>query len=147
MNLEKLTIKEIKYGTEIYHEMVELRDLILRKPLGIVLTAEQLAKDKNDFHLACFKEESLIGCLVLTPKEGGEIQMRQVAVLGEWQSKGIGGKIVKFSEEFARNKGYKRMIMHARGYAVNFYLNLGYEVYGEPFEEVTIPHRNMRKEL
>jgi len=147
MNEEKLTIKEIQYGTEIYHQMVNLRDLILRKPLGIVLTAEQLAMDKNDFHLACFYEKTLIGCLVLTPKLGGKIQMRQVAVLNEWQGKGIGGRLVKFSEMFAKEHGFKEIIMHARGYAVNFYLNQGYEVFGEPFTEVTILHRHMRKEL
>jgi len=147
MNEEKITIKEIKYGTETYYQMVELRDLILRKPLGIVLTPKQLAQDIDDFHLACFYEKTFIGCLVLTPKQGGEIQMRQVAVLNEWQGRGIGGRMVKFSEEFARTKGYKRMVMHAREYAVNFYLNLGYEVFGESFTEVTILHRNMRKEL
>lgn len=53
-------------------------------------------------------------------------------------------------EEFEREslkRGYKRVFMHARAYAVPFYLKLGYEVFGEEFVEVTIPHRFMQKNI
>jgi len=39
------------------------------------------------------------------------------------------------------------MLLHARETAVSFYTELGYEVFGEPFVEVTVPHRKMRKTL
>ena len=40
-----------------------------------------------------------------------------------------------------------RIYLHARAHAVDFYLNSNYEVFGEPFEEVGIPHRHMQKFL
>jgi len=68
--------------------------------------------------------------------------MRQVAVSDKHQGLGIGRAMVEFSERFARENGYGKISMHARDTAVGFYLRLGYEVEGEPFEEVTIPHQS-----
>lgn len=36
---------------------------------------------------------------------------------------------------------------HAREYAADFYLKLGYEITGDRFTEVGIPHRFMEKRL
>ena len=43
--------------------------------------------------------------------------------------------------------GGRLLTLHARETAVAFYLRLGYRVVGEPFVEVTIPHRTMEKLL
>jgi hypothetical protein len=50
----------------------------------------------------------------------------------------------EFEAESAR-RGYKRVYLHARVVAVDFYLKLGYELFGEEFIEVNIPHRHMQK--
>jgi predicted GNAT family N-acyltransferase len=42
---------------------------------------------------------------------------------------------------------YTTIILNARETAVKFYISLGYEIYGEPFVEVTLPHRKMKKTL
>jgi predicted GNAT family N-acyltransferase len=55
--------------------------------------------------------------------------------------------MVKFSEQYAQEHGYSKIYMHARETAVGFYLKLGYEIEGEPFEEVTIAHRSMLKNI
>ena len=73
--------------------------------------------------------------------------MRQVAVEPDLQGQGIGAEMVRLSEQVGSEKGFTEMILHARDTAVAFYLRLGYEIVGEPFEEVTIPHREMRKPL
>ncbi len=49
---------------------------------------------------------------------------------------------LEFEAEAAR-RGYKRIYLHAREVALDFYLKLGYEIFGEEFVEVTIPHRHM----
>ena len=73
--------------------------------------------------------------------------MRQVAVLPEYQGKGIGQELVWFSEEYVREKGGTHIILHSRETVVPFYQKLGYETYGEPFEEIGIPHRLMGRKL
>ncbi len=70
-----------------------------------------------------------------------------MAVYGEWQGKGIGGMLVIAAEKFSTQKGYGKMILHARKVALEFYKRLGYEAYGSEFTEVGIPHYMMEKKL
>jgi predicted GNAT family N-acyltransferase len=142
-----LTIRLVSHGSPEYHQTVALRDEILRRPLGLVFDPEQLAAESSDHHLACYRDGRLVGCLVLTPRPDGEMKMRQVAVAETEQGGGIGRRMVLESERIARALGYGAMTLHARANVVSFYEKLGYEVVGEPFEEVTIPHRAMRKRL
>src|SRR5579885_2772830 len=97
---------------------IELRRRILRWPLGLDFTPEQLAAEVHEFHLVALQDGQVVACLVLTPQEAKTIKMRQVAVDSELQGKGIGGKLVEFSERFARENGFKRMVLNARENAV-----------------------------
>ena len=126
---------------------VDLRDRILRKPLGLTYTAEQLEAESDSIHVACYFQDEVVGCLILEPDGMRNLKMRQVAVSDRHQGLGIGRALVDFSEEYASDNGYDKISMHAREAAVGFYLKLGYEVEGEPFEEVTIPHRSMFKKI
>lgn len=142
-----IRIELVEHGSPKYHDTVSLRDTILRKPLGLDFSEDQLHEESSSFHVACYFKDALAGCLVLQPDGDRSLKMRQVAVSNKHQGLGIGRAMVAFSEQFAREKGYTRICMHARETAVGFYLRLGYEVEGEPFEEVTIPHRSMFKEI
>lgn len=140
-----LTIRQIQHGTAEYEETVALRDDILRRPLGLTFTPESLAGEASEIHIACYSGNQLVGCLILVPLANGALKMRQVAVADLAQGQGVGKAMVEFSENFARNNGFSSMTMHARETAVQFYLKLGYEVIGERFEEVSIPHFKMAK--
>lgn len=137
----------IAHGTPAYRETVSLRYRILREPLGLSFTDEQLAGEATDMHITATQDGRLLGCLVLTPREQGVVQMRQVAVDPNVQGQGIGRGLVTTSEDVARGRGFTTMILHARESAVPFYLRLNYEVVGEPYEEVTLPHLTMEKRL
>ncbi|MBN9501019.1 MAG: hypothetical protein BGO01_05205 [Armatimonadetes bacterium 55-13] len=142
-----MEVREIGHDSCEYLVALELRRQILRRPLGLDFTADQITAEAADFHIAAMEGIELVGCLVLSPQDETTIKMRQVAVTPDRQGQGIGARMVIYSEEFARAKGFKVMTLNARDTAVHFYLRLGYEVVGEPFEEVTIPHRKMQKGL
>ncbi|CEK20076.1 acetyltransferase [Chthonomonas calidirosea] len=143
----ELQIKHVPYNSPDYWQMVALRRAILRAPLGLDFTPEQLAIEGEDYHIGAWVGEDLIGCLVLEPLANDILKMRQVAVRPEWQGQGVGTALVRYAETFALQLGYRKLVLHARETAVSFYLRLGYTVEGEPFEEVTIPHRLMYKWL
>lgn len=143
-----IQIVKIEFGTPEYDEAVQLRYEVLRKPLGLVFTPEQLAAEYSDHHLAAFTAAgALVGYLNLTPVDDQTIKMRQVAVAPGLQGRGIGNALVAASEDLARRLGFHSMVLHARETAVPFYLKVGYAVAGDRFEEVTIPHFKMEKEL
>lgn len=145
--LMNLTFKETTFGSEEHKETIQLRDKILRFPLGMKLLEEDLAKEDKDIHLAVYSKDQLIACLVLHITGEHKIKMRQVAVDDEWQGKGIGYKMVLESERTSRERGMKLMYCHARDVARKFYEKLGYKVIGEHFFEVGIKHWFMQKEL
>ena len=140
-------VTEIPFGSEWYALTVALRYDILRKPLGLHFTAEQLSKENKEFHIAYIEDGKILGCLILTTKENGIIKMRQVAVAENQQGKGIGKEMVRFSEKFSIEKGFTTMDLNARKTALPFYLSMNYKIVGNEFEEVTIPHFRMIKEL
>jgi N-acetylglutamate synthase-like GNAT family acetyltransferase len=141
-----MNIIEVEFATPEYDQTVHLRYKILREPLGLDFTEEQLAAEYADFHLAAYDDAWILrGCLVLTPQNEKVLKMRQVAVDSIVQSKGIGSLLVKASEVYARAKGYDTMELNARDTAVEFYQKLGYNTEGPMFEEVTIPHFKMVK--
>lgn len=140
-------VTEIPFGSVWYALTVALRYDILRKPLKLNFTAEQLSVEDKEFHIAYIENGVVLGCLVLVPKDNGVIKMRQVAVAENRQGKGIGKKMVAYSEEFSKAKGFTVMDLNARKTAVPFYLSLNYTQVGDEFEEVTIPHFRMIKKL
>ena len=73
--------------------------------------------------------------------------MQRVAVIEELQNKGIASAMMNFCEEYALKNGYTEIYCHARDKAVPFYLKNGYTPEGEYFDEDTILHLKMRKEL
>ncbi|MDO8365894.1 MAG: GNAT family N-acetyltransferase [Saprospiraceae bacterium] len=138
----------IEFGTPEYEESVALRYEVLRKPLGLEYSPEQLSTEWSDIHIAAFEPSGkMVGILLLTPLNEQEVKMRQVAVAPDQQGKGVGAALVAASEETAKSLNFKKITLHAREIAVPFYLRLGYQSLGDQFEEVGIPHFEMEKIL
>ena len=142
-----MALKQIDHGTKEYQQMVKLRNEILRQPLGLSFTPDELAKEKEDILIGAFDEEDMLARCMLTKAGNDSLRLRQMAVQNNLQGKGIGASMMNFAEILTRDKGYKKIIMHARETATGFYEKLGYNVVGDKFTEVTIPHYVMEKKL
>ncbi|HKZ65124.1 MAG TPA: GNAT family N-acetyltransferase [Chitinophagaceae bacterium] len=142
-----MALKIIDYGSAEYQQMVKLRDTILRKPLGLGFTAEDLEKEKDNMLIGAFEDERMLGCCMLVEEQPDIVRLRQMAVLNDLQGKGIGRALMNFAENLARDRGYKIIRMHARDNAIGFYEKVGYKVKGDKFIEITIPHYIMEKDL
>lgn len=140
-------LKQIDHGTPQYNQMVQLRNQMLRQPLGLGFTEEELAGETSDILIGAFDDDEMLGCCVLTPMDNSTVRLRQMAVLGSLQGKGIGASILAFAENLARDKGYNRIIMHARDTAMGFYEKLGFRITSDEFREVNLPHHIMEKSL
>ena len=140
-------LKQIDHGTPDYQKMVQLRYTILRQPLGLGFTPEELEKEKNDILIAAFDDDEMLGCCMLVPVDNNTVRVRQMAVNNNLQGKGIGASIMAFAENLARDKGYNKLVMHARNTAIGFYEKFGYKVVGDEFIEVKVPHHVMEKRI
>jgi ribosomal protein S18 acetylase RimI-like enzyme len=142
-----MALKIIDHNTEQYKDMIKLRDEILRKPLGLSFTDEELEKEKKNLLIGAYEEEIMLGCCMLVEVGADAVRLRQMAVLNDLQGKGIGKALMNFAENLARDRGYKKITMHARKNSVGFYEKMGYKLVGTEFEEITIPHFVMEKKL
>ena len=142
-----MALKIIDHGSKEYQQMVNLRMEILRKPLGLTFSEEELAVEKNEILIGAFEEEKMLGCCMLVQEGEKHCRLRQMAVINKLQGKGIGRALMIFAENIARDRGYKKLTMHARKTALGFYERLGYKVAGDEFTELSIPHYIMEKSL
>lgn len=83
--------------------------------------------------------------LYVTPD--GRAKAQRVAVANSARGHGVGRALMAALEEEARARGFREVVLGAQLSAVSFYQPLGYEAYGEVFDDAGIPHRMMKKTI
>jgi ribosomal protein S18 acetylase RimI-like enzyme len=141
-----MIVEVTDFQSKDYYQALAVRDKILRQPLNLQFDTAQLAAENLDIHIIAKVGSKVVGTMIMTIVNDNA-KMRQVAVLSEFQSKGVGKKMVEAFEQLSKSKGLNSIVLHARETAISFYKNLGYYVEGERFEEVGIPHWKMSKLL
>ncbi|MES2746243.1 MAG: GNAT family N-acetyltransferase [Bdellovibrionota bacterium] len=141
----KVDVRAIVYGSKDYDAEVKLRHEILRQPLGLKFSPDDLAAEAGYLHFGAFADPDMVGTMQLVKLDEQVLKMRQVAVSALVQGQGVGRLLVDFAEHFAKSYGFQTIVLHARDTAIPFYDKLGYETISEIFEEVGIPHRKMQK--
>ena len=125
----------------------ELRDRVLRRPLGLTLSERDLEGEDVQAHIIAQDGSGpVIGC-VLVSFAGGVAKARQLAVDEKWRGKGIGRELMQRAEDAARERKFDRLSLHGRVASVRFFERLGYEAVSEVFTEVTVPHIRLEKVL
>ena len=97
---------------------------------------------ETTIHFGAFINDEIAGCISVF-YAGNEVfnldkqyQLRGMAVLEQYQKKGLGELLINKAEEFIKNKQGKLIWFNARENAVNFYKKMGYKITNQPF---TIP--------
>lgn len=142
----RMNIEIVPFQSKDYYQSLAVRDKVLRQPLGLQFDTKQLEVEFSDVHLVAKQGTQVVGTMIMSMADEGA-KMRQVAVLPEYQSLGIGTKMVAKFESEVQMRGVNRVVLHARENAIEFYTKLGYSVEGEWFQEVGIPHKKMIKSL
>ena len=142
-----MALKQIDHGTAEYIQMIELREMVLRRPLGLSYSHDELAREKDDILIVCTDDGEMLGCCILTEIDKETVRLRQMAVPDKLHGKGIGASVIHFAENLAKDKGYRCVTMHSRDTAIGFYERFGYKIKGNQFKEVNLPHHLMEKKL
>lgn len=141
-------IKFIRTEPDEYQELLDIRNKVLRLPLGLDIRDDDLSGEDKYYHLAYFDELGrIIGGLQIKKINDHTYQIRQMAVLPEYQRRGIGGALIKAAEEFIKQEGGNQVLIEAREYAIPFYSKHGYEVTGDRYFKITLPHFKMIKKI
>jgi predicted GNAT family N-acyltransferase len=134
-------IFEAPLGSHLYAQALRLRETILRTPLGLTVTREELADDAMRQHFCAVSFGAVVGTVSLRPLDETTLHLKQMAVAETRRQERVGALLL------AHAGGFRLMVLHARIGAEGFYLRLGYGQEGEAFDENTIPHVRMTKRL
>ncbi|TWT43035.1 acetyltransferase [Thalassoglobus neptunius] len=140
---------EFQVDSPLYRQYFELRNDVLRRPLGLSLFDEDLSDEELSWHFALF-EQRVVACVMLTPLDEMDVptaKLRQMCVCPKMSRQGLGKQLVERVEVIARARGVRKVTMSARVSAESFYHKLGYETVGSSFLSVGIPHVTMQKLL
>ena len=146
--MSSIKVSRISMEDPRYQHERDLRNRILLRPIGIPDFGWE-KHDRNSWHFVATEADKVIGCVVLVriDPEGKTTQLIQMAVEKDFQGRGVGRLLVEYLIRFAKEKKVAEIQIHARDEVTNFYEKLGFQIVGEPFDEVGIRHRHMLMHL
>ena len=140
-------LAEAPCGSDLHAQALRLREAILRRPLGLTLTDEEIADDAGRRHFCAVADGAVVASVSFKPLGPHTLQLKQMVVAEDRQREGLGARLLAYAEDWARRVGYGVIILNARIGAEEFYTGLGYRCEGDVFDEDTIPHIRMTKRL
>ena len=132
-----------------FEDYYDLRWRILRAPWQQPPGSERDQYEDNAIHaMAMNDERNIVGVARLHQINNSTAQIRYMAVDDRWQGRGIGGALLSYLEEQARERSIKLIKLNARENNIEFYTKRGYQImgpghilYGE------IKHQKLEKRL
>jgi len=142
-----ITYRQISTHDPEYPQEKELRNRVLRQPLGLDLSETDVRDEDEQIHLVAMDGRGqVIGC-VLVAFSGNVAKARQLAIDAGHRGQGVGSELMKAAERAIRARNIRTVTLHGRETARRFFERLGYIADPGVFTEVTIPHISMRKDL
>ena len=92
-------------------------------------------------------EDFPIATARMYPLDEGSMMIGRVVVLPEYRHRGIGTMVVVACEAWAAELGFAKAVLESRDNKVDFYKQMGYEIYGDAVDGVTFRCIRMEKEL
>lgn len=141
-----IIVKLVETETEL-EAAIDIRFRVFVAEQHVPPEEELDEEDAGATHVIALQHGSTVGTGRLLARDPAIAVIGRMAVDQSWRRRGVGGLILDFLEEEARAQGLRRSVLHAQEYVKSFYAAHGYLEHGEPFDEVNIPHIEMRKEL
>ncbi|MHC4329446.1 MAG: GNAT family N-acetyltransferase [Planctomycetota bacterium] len=141
LDIDDFTVSVVSWSDR-QAELIYVRRAVFIEEQNVPESIEIDGKDPDCFHvLACDGAGTPIGTARLT-KSG---KIGRMAVLPEYRGLGVGARILRTIIDYGISKGIADFHLSAQISAVGFYKKMGFEPYGEEFQEAGIKHINMRQ--
>ncbi|TKJ36533.1 MAG: GNAT family N-acetyltransferase [Planctomycetes bacterium B3_Pla] len=138
--MDDITVSVVNWSDR-QAELIYVRRAVFIEEQKVPESIEIDGKDPDCFHvLACDRAGNAIGSARLT-KSG---KIGRMAVMPKYRGQGVGTKMLDAIMEHGRSNGPTDFHLSAQISAVGFYEKMGFEPYGEEFQEAGIKHINMR---
>jgi N-acetylglutamate synthase-like GNAT family acetyltransferase len=118
----------------------EVRHKVLRKGKPITSCIFDGDDLSTTYHYGLYENKTIIGVISIYKNsnnlfiEENQLQLRGMAILDNYQQKGLGKRLVEYIENEIKNTETNLIWFNARKNAVGFYEKIGFSIMGTPFE-------------
>lgn len=148
IRMNAIKIKKVDENT--FKSCLNLRIRVFVDEQGVSFEEELDEYDdlnrEDVIHIAAIKSDTIIATSRYIIK-GKEYKIGRVAVDKAYRGLKIGTKMLQYIEKQAINSGIESMVLGSQKIATEFYKSLGYEEYGDIFDDAGIDHIMMRKKI
>ena len=122
-------------------ELTSVRRAVFIEEQNVPEHIELDGRDSDYYHVvACDK----LGAPVGTARIDANGKIGRMAVLREYRGLGVGREMLRVIMDCGRASGLTDFHLSSQISAVGFYQKMGFETYGDEFQEASITHINMR---
>lgn len=131
----------------IYNDSLAIRKDVFIKEQHIS-PAIEISDEDNSYHFVIYsKENEPMATCRLKQLDSKTFKLQRFAVRCSYRKKAIGTMLIQAVEAFTIKTGASDIVLSAQEHALPFYLKQGYDLTGQPFEEIGIPHYPLSKSL
>ncbi|MGJ8543941.1 MAG: GNAT family N-acetyltransferase [Sulfitobacter sp.] len=123
-----------------------LRKEVFVQEQGVSLAEEIDDLDGECLHLLAVADGQPVGTARIHV-QGDTAKIGRVCVAKSQRGTGLGKALISFAVAQAEAAGLAWAKLGSQDHAIGFYETLGFEAYGDIFDDAGIPHRNMKRAL
>jgi len=139
--MDRITVSVVRWPDK-RAELTAIRRAVFIEEQNVPESIELDDRDRNCSHVLASDE---LGNPIGTARIDGSGKIGRMAVLPEHRGRGVGTRMLEAIMEHGRSRGITDFHLSAQVSAVGFYRKMGFDAYGEQFQEAGITHINMRK--
>ena len=127
---------------------IALRRRVFCGEQGVSEAEELDGRDAEADHLVALGEDgTVVGTCRLLAEDAATLRLGRMAVAPEARGRGVAQELLHAAHAHARERGMRRMTLHAQLTARSVYARAGYAEHGEHFLDAGIEHVTMERDL
>jgi predicted GNAT family N-acyltransferase len=140
-------VVKIATSEKEFAAIAEIRKTVFQEEQGVGAELDFDGLDETCDRLIASLNGEFIGTARIRLLDRKIAKIERLAVLKQARGHGIGKKVMSEALKIAKSKGILEVVIHAQEYIKPLHQQLGFEAYGDVFEEAGIRHVKMRKAI
>ena len=144
--MSSVEIRKVRFQDEIA-AIKQIRTKVFQEEQGVAAELEFDGLDEDAIHLLAYQDDRAVGTTRIREIDAKTAKIERLAVLPEARKQGLAKKLMLTALETISEQNKTTAVVHAQTYIARLYLQLGFEIVGEEFEEAGIAHVKMIQKL
>lgn len=141
---QDLSLKVVQY-LEAAAEIQAIRQAVFQKEQNVEPSLDFDGLDEVALHVIAYWRHQPVGTTRIRLLSNQIAKIERVAVLSDYRGQGVGKALMETAIAFLSQQAISEIKLNAQVQTISFYEKLGFQPYGEEFEEAGILHIEMRR--